>query len=128
MAEFDVVILGGGLSGTRAALRATELGGKVCLVEKERIGRKGFLRRNVLLAAGSQKTVKEPINWKEQLSSKEKLADEYSQNLEDKLNQAGIVVIKGEGSLASPNEILVQEENTSHVINCLLYTSPSPRD
>ena len=56
MAEFDVVILGGGLSGTRAALRASELGGKVCLVEKERIGRKGFLRRNVLLAAGSQKT------------------------------------------------------------------------
>ena len=126
MAEFDVVILGGGLSGTRAALRATELGGKVCLVEKERTGRKGFLRRNVLLAAGSQKNVKEPINWKEQLSSKEKLADEYSEDLEDKLNQAGIVVIKGEGSLASPNEILVQEENTSHVIkgkSCLLYTS-----
>ena len=116
MAEFDVVVLGGGLSGTRAALRAVELGGKVCLVEKERIGRKGFLRRNVLLAAGSQKNAKESINWKEQLSSKEKLADEYSKNLENKLNQAGIVLVKGEGSLASQNEILVQEENTSHVI------------
>ena len=116
MAEFDVVVLGGGLSGTRAALRAVELGGKVCLVEKESIGRKGFLKRNVLLAAGSQKNRKESINWKEQLSSKEKLADEYSKNLENKLNQAGIVLVKGEGSLASQNEILVQEENTSHVI------------
>ncbi|SVA58926.1 uncharacterized protein METZ01_LOCUS111780, partial [marine metagenome] len=75
MAEFDVVVLGGGLSGTQAALRAVELGGKVCLVEKERIGRKGFLRRNVLLVAGSHENAKEPINWKEQLSSKEKLAD-----------------------------------------------------
>ena len=103
MAEFDVVVLGGGLSGTRAALRAVELGGKVCLVEKERIGRKGFLRRNVLLAAGSQKNAKEPIGWKEQLSSKEKLADEYSQNLENKLNQAGIVLVKGEGKIFQKN-------------------------
>ena len=48
MAEFDVVVLGGGLSGTLSALRAAELGGKVCLVEKESIGLKSFLRRNIL--------------------------------------------------------------------------------
>ena len=34
MAEFDVIVVGGGLSGTQAALRVAELGGKVCLIEK----------------------------------------------------------------------------------------------
>ena len=50
MENFDVVVLGGGQSGTHAALRAAELGGKVCLVEKGTIGLKGFLRRNILLS------------------------------------------------------------------------------
>ncbi len=116
MAEFDVVVLGGGLSGTRAALRAVELGAKVCLIEKERVGRKGFLRRNVLLSEDCQDNAKEPKIWKEHLSSKRKLADVYCENLENKLSEAGIVLIKGEGSLASQNEILVQEGNKSHVI------------
>ena len=50
MKEFDVVVLGGGLSGCKAALRSAELGGKVCLVEKGTIGKKGFMRRNILLS------------------------------------------------------------------------------
>ena len=42
MEKFDVLVLGGGLAGVSAALRATELGGKVCLIEKGDIGLVGF--------------------------------------------------------------------------------------
>ncbi|MBC8285451.1 MAG: FAD-dependent oxidoreductase, partial [Nitrospinae bacterium] len=65
MTEFDVVVLGGGLSGTKAALRAAELGGKVCLIEKGIVGRKGFLRRNILLTECHSD--KDPIDWTSQL-------------------------------------------------------------
>ena len=60
MTGFDVVVLGGGFSGTRAALKAADLGGKVCLIEKEVLGKKGFLRRNVLLPESCYKSEKEP--------------------------------------------------------------------
>ena len=45
MEEFDVIVIGAGLGGTQAALRAAEMGGKVCLVEKEKIGEAGFLKQ-----------------------------------------------------------------------------------
>ena len=71
MAEFDVVVLGGGLSGTRAALRAAELGGNVCIIEKEAIGRKGFIRRNILLSENNNENGKELYNWDDHLKEKQ---------------------------------------------------------
>ena len=41
MTGFDVIVVGGGLSGTQAAKRVAELGGEVCLIEKEKVGKKG---------------------------------------------------------------------------------------
>ena len=38
MADFDLVILGGGSGGYAAALRASQLGQKVVLIEKEKLG------------------------------------------------------------------------------------------
>ena len=127
MADFDLVIIGGGLSGTRAALRAAELGVKVCLIEKETIGRKGFIRRNILLYEGNNESSKESLNWKEHLKEKERLAAEYSKSFEKILVEAGIVIIRGEGSLASQNEVLVKEVNKSQLIkgNSLILASGS---
>ena len=116
MVEFDVVVLGGGLSGTRSALRAAELGGKVCLVEKGSIGLKGFLRRNILISEDRNEIGKKLGEWKDHLKQKKSSAIEYSEKLEKKLIKAGIVLVKGEGSLASQNEVLVKEDNQSQLI------------
>ena len=114
MTEFDVVVLGGGLSGTRAALRVAELGGKVCLVEKGTIGRKGFLRRNILLT--DYRSDNDSMEWVSQLERQEKLAEEYCKNLESKLAKAGVVFLEGDGSLAGPSEISVQGKEKPHTI------------
>ena len=114
MTEFDVVVLGGGLSGTRAALRVAELGGKVCLVEKGTIGRKGFLRRNILLT--DYRSYNDSMEWVSQLERQEKLAEEYCKNLERKLAQAGVVLIEGDGILGGPSEISVQGKEKNHTI------------
>ena len=116
MTGFDVVVLGGGISGTRAALKAADLGAKVCLIEKEVLGKKGFLRRNVLLPEGCYKSGKEPKIWEEHLSNKKKLAEKFCEDLEVKLNSAGIVLKHGMGSLASQNEILIEGENDSQLV------------
>ena len=116
MENFDVVVLGGGQSGTHAALRAAELGGKVCLVEKGTIGLKGFLRRNILLSEIKNESGKKLGEWKDHLKQKKSSAIEYSEKLEKKLIKAGIVLVKGEGNLASQNEVLVKEDNQSQLI------------
>ena len=56
MADFDLVILGGGSGGYAAALRASQLGQKVVLIEKEKLGgtclHKGCIPTKALLHAG----------------------------------------------------------------------------
>ena len=116
MADFDVVVLGGGLSGTQAALRAAELGGKVCLVEKEKVGKRGFLKRNILFTKYRYGNGNESIQWSEQLEEKERLAEKYYNGLKKKLEKAGVVLVEGEGSLASANEILVQKIDKSQLL------------
>jgi dihydrolipoamide dehydrogenase len=115
MTEFDVVILGGGLSGTRAALRATELGGKVCLIEKGPIGKKGFMRRNILL--GERDPNEDSVEWYSRLEKQERLAEEYCGNLKSTLKQAGVVLLEGEGSLASSSEISVQGKEKTQTLS-----------
>ena len=116
MAEFDVVVVGGGLSGTQAALRIAELRGKVCLVEKEKIGKKGFLKRNILLAKSRYGNGNESIKWSEKLDEQEKLAEKCSLALKGKLEKAGVVLVEGEGRLVSVNEVLVQKKEKSQLI------------
>ena len=103
MAEFDVIVVGGGLSGTQAALRVAELGGEVCLIEKEKIGKRGFLKRNILFTKYRYGNGYESIKWSEQLDKQKKLAEEHSDSLKEKLEKAGVLLVEGDGILASAN-------------------------
>ena len=113
MENFDVLVLGGGLSGVSAALRAAQLGGSVCLIERGCLGKAGFQRRNGLFM---ENNITPLMSWEEYgkvLSSETEI---YSQALREKLNVAGVSVIEGEGRLASSTEISVQKNEGEHLL------------
>ena len=108
-----MLVLGGGLSGVSAALRAAQLGGSVCLIERGCLGKAGFQRRNGLFM---ENNITPLMSWEEYgkvLSSETEI---YSQALREKLNVAGVSVIEGEGRLASSTEISVQKNEGEHLL------------
>jgi dihydrolipoamide dehydrogenase len=113
MKNFDVLVLGGGLSGVSAALRAAQLGGSVCLVERGCLGKAGFQRRNALFMGNS---VSASMSWEEYRKVLSSETETYSQALREKLNVAGVSVVVGEGRLASSTEISVQKNEGEHLL------------
>jgi dihydrolipoamide dehydrogenase len=110
MEQFDVLVVGGGLAGISAAIKAADLGGKVCLIEKEEVGRAGFLRRNTLFME-NRYSVPPSILWNEYKAILKSEADAYCQSIKDKLELAGVSIMEGEGRLASQAEVSVQKKD-----------------
>jgi dihydrolipoamide dehydrogenase len=113
MEKFDVLVLGGGLAGVSAALRAAELGGSVCLIEKGNIGEKGFKRRNTLFI---ENNITPSMSWGEYRKVLCDEANSYSESVTEKLKISGVSVIKGEGRLASSTEVSIQKNDGDHLL------------
>ena len=111
MDEFDVLVLGGSLAGVSSALRAAELGGRVCLIERGNLGQIGFQRRNALFIQNGTTT---SMSWEDYRKVLSLETDRYSQLVREKIDLAGVTVLEGEGRLASLTEISVQNNNGEH--------------
>ena len=111
MDEFDVLVLGGSLAGVSSALRAAELGGRVCLIERGNLGQIGFQRRNALFIQNGTTT---SMSWEDYRKVLSLETDRYSQLVREKIDLAGVTVLEGEGRLASLTEISVQNHNGKH--------------
>ena len=111
MKEFDVLVLGGGLAGISSALRAAELGGRVCLIEKDHLGQVGFQRRNLFYI---KREVLSSVSWKDYRKVLSLEADRYSRLIREKLDVAGVTLMEGEGRLASLTEITFQSKKGEH--------------
>ncbi len=108
-----MLVLGGGLAGVSAALRAAELGGNICLIERDPIGQAGFQRRNALFIENG---ILPSMSWEDYKTILNSETERYSQLAGEKLNAAGVSVIEGEGRLASPTEISVQKSDGEHLL------------
>ncbi len=124
----DLVILGGGNGGYAAALRAVQLGLKVSLVEKEKVGgtclHVGCIPTKALLhsadlmesfrKAGDFGVVAEPatVDWPKVVSRKEFVVSKHFKGLTSLLKAKGVDVVAGRGRLTSPGTIEVEGGET----------------
>ncbi|WP_341954704.1 dihydrolipoyl dehydrogenase [Salinibacterium sp. TMP30] len=129
MAEqnFDLVVLGGGSGGYAAALRASELGMTVGLIEKGKLGgtclHVGCIPTKALLhsaevadvtreaAKYGVKSTLEGIDIADVTKYRQDIVASKYKGLQGLIKMRGITVIEGEGKLVAPNTVQVGEEN-----------------
>jgi len=140
--RYDLVVLGGGSGGYACALRAAELGKRVALIEKDKVGgtclHRGCIPTKALLHAaeiadntresasfGIRSTF-EGIDVPGVLSYKNGVVDRLWKGLQSTIASRKIDTIEGEGRLVSPTSVQVGDTvyEAEHIV---LSTGSEPR-
>jgi len=124
--NFDLVILGGGSGGYAAALRASELGMTVGLIEKNKLGgtclHVGCIPTKALLhsaevadvtreaAKYGVNTTLDGIDMSAVTKYRQDIVASKYKGLQGLIKMRGITVIEGEGKLVAPNTVQVGED------------------
>lgn len=119
MSEYDLVVLGGGTGGYVAAIRAAQLGMKVAVVERDKLGgtclhkgcipSKAFLRTaevyHTLVHAGEYGLTAERVgvDWPAAVRRKDKIVANLHKGVQSLLKKNGVTVIAGTGTLMPPS-------------------------
>jgi dihydrolipoamide dehydrogenase len=140
--SYDIVILGGGSGGYACALRAAELGNRVVLIEKDKVGgtclHRGCIPTKALLhAAEVADLAKEAgefgvvasfraIDMPKVNVYKDKVVDRLWKGLQGLLSGRKVEVVQGDGRLISPTRVAVGDDvyEGTHVV---LATGSEPR-
>lgn len=123
---YKIIVVGGGPGGYVAAIKAAQMGAKVALVEKHKIGgvclnygciptktllRSAKLYKDILDAASFGIDVLDysniTINWENMMSRKDKVVHQLVSGIQGLLKHNGVTVIEGEAIVESPNKIKV---------------------
>jgi dihydrolipoamide dehydrogenase len=142
VASYDIVILGGGSGGYACALRAAELGMRVALIEKDKVGgtclHRGCIPTKALLHAAEVadsardaasvgvKAVFGGIDMPSVNGYKDKVVDRLWKGLQSTLANRKVEVVYGDGRLISPTQVAVADAvyEGAHVV---LATGSEPR-
>ena len=116
--NYDVVILGGGSGGYACALRATQLGKSVALVERDKLGgtclHNGCVPTKALLHAaeladgareGSAYGIRSSFDGVDMAgvnAYKDRVVSRLHKGLQGLVNSAGVTYVEGEGRLVAP--------------------------
>lgn len=122
--DFDLIVIGGGPGGYVAAIRAAQLGAKVCLVERQKMGGTclnwGCIPTKALYRSAEVchlvKNSEEfgivgtgiTINWEKVQSRKNKIVDQLVVGIVQLMKANGITVVEGEAKLTDTNSISVK--------------------
>ncbi|GIS27228.1 MAG: hypothetical protein CM15mP127_16010 [Gammaproteobacteria bacterium] len=146
MFDFDLAVLGGGPGGYVAAIRAAQLGNKVCIIEKEKLGgvclNWGCIPTKALLKnAEVFQTVKKArmfgievknvsVNFKKNVDRSKIVAKQLSKGIEFLMKKNRITHLTGFGKLETENNISVFKEGKhKHITakNIIVATGAKPR-
>jgi dihydrolipoamide dehydrogenase len=140
--HYDIVVLGGGSGGYACALRAAELGKRVALVEKDKVGgtclHRGCIPTKALLHAAevadqSRESAKfgvltsfDGIDMPNVLSYQQSVVDRLWKGLQSTIASRKIDTIIGDGRLESPTSVRVGGDvyTADHIV---LATGSVPR-
>jgi dihydrolipoamide dehydrogenase len=141
---FDVAVIGGGSAGYVGAIRGAQLGLKVAVIEKEKLGgtclhrgcipTKSFLHSSELAhqlnTAGvlGLKTDGVQVDWPVVLKRKQAVVDQLWRGVEFLMKKNKITVFKGEGIIESESEVTVKESGQKvNAKNLVVATGSRPK-
>ena len=140
--SFDLVVLGGGSGGYAAALRAAELGSRVALVEKDKVGgtclHRGCIPTKALLhsaevADSAREAEKngvlatfEGVDAERLAGYRDGVVGKKFKGLEGLIRARGITIVTGEGRMVSQTTVAVGDDTYSGA-NVVLATGSYAR-
>jgi dihydrolipoamide dehydrogenase len=133
MNEYDIAILGAGISGISAAKRAAELNAKVCLIENNSLGGRCFhkglypyrymmsqLEKNGINRRTQDLEGNEAEKYRKDTSELFAETRKFSQSVTEKwkktLKEKGVHIETGFGLLVGANEIRVQGDDEEQIV------------
>jgi dihydrolipoamide dehydrogenase len=128
----DLIVVGGGAGGYSAAVRAAQLGGKVTLVEKDKLGGicmnwgcipMQFLLRNAMLIQILKEVKEDGINvsgvdvdYSKLITAKNKIVESTDHHILDNLEANNVEIVRGHGRLVSPNRVEIELDDGSREV------------
>ncbi len=145
MKEFDIVVIGGGPGGYVAAIRGAQLGAKVALVEKDRLGgtclNRGCIPTKALYySAKTLSAVKRSKDFgvdaelrgfdlSKAVERKDGVVERLVNGVGQLLKANGVEVLRGEGYLSSKGRVAVKGEGGTEEVgakNIIIATGSEP--
>ncbi len=146
--KFDIIIIGGGPGGYVAAIRASQLGMKVALVERENLGgiclNWGCIPTKALLRTSEVYHILNNLDEfgltasnisfdiEKVVSRSRNVARKLNQGIEHLLKKNNVRVLMGEGQLSGPGEVTIADKSAEGNIilkgkNIILASGARPR-
>jgi dihydrolipoamide dehydrogenase len=144
--KFDIVVLGGGVGGYPAAIRAAQHGKSVALIESKEMGgtclNRGCIPSKALIAGAEFAAyLKEAgefgiqiptitIDYKRLATHKDRVVEKMRNGLEGLIAANKITVFRGYGKLVSPRELKVIGQDNASIIadKIIIATGSEPRN
>jgi len=143
MLEFDVVVIGGGPGGYVSAIRASQLGMKVALVEKDELGgvclNRGCIPTKALIKNAEVLSLFKKakgfgitydnlrFDFKEAIKRSRRICKRLSKGIEYLMNKNNIAIIPGEARLSSARTVEVKDKEELKAKNIILALGSKPK-
>lgn len=143
--EVDVLVIGGGIGGYSAAIRASQLGRKVTIVERENLGgvclHNGCIPSKALISASQRyqsilqaselglEFEEVRVNFSKVQDWKRSVIKKLTDGVNKLLKGNKVEILKGEAFFINENEVRVingYESNRIHFNYCVIATGSSP--